>query len=154
MTQPGDPRTTLPFSILTLGVDDVDVSAAFYVAVGFDRPPGPTGLVLLRTLGTVIALHPWDELADDTTLAHPRPPQGATPSFRGVIMSSNRPSRADVDTAFARWVGAGGTGVKPPQEVFWGGYSSYVADPDGHLWEPAHNPLLTFPTEGGFVVHE
>ena len=37
---------------------------------------------------------------------------------------------------------AGGTLVKPPQKVFWGGYSGYFKDPDGHLWEVTHNPLF------------
>ncbi len=35
---------------------------------------------------------------------------------------------------------AGGRIVKPAQRAFWGGYSGYFADPDGHLWEVAHNP--------------
>lgn len=148
MTQPDNPRQTLPFSLLTLGVADVDRSAAFYVAAGFDRPPGPEGLVLLRTVGTVIALHPMSELAAETTL----PPAGA--GFRGVVMSSNQPSRAEVDAAYARWVSAGGTAVVPPAETSWGGYSGYVADPDGHVWELAHNPFLDLPAGGGFVVRD
>ena len=43
---------------------------------------------------------------------------------------------------------AGATSVKPPEEVFWGGYSSYVADPDGHLWEIAHNPYSPNDADG------
>jgi predicted lactoylglutathione lyase len=146
MTQPDNPRQTLPFSLLTLGVADVDRSAAFYVAVGFDRPPGPEGLVLLRTVGTVIALHPLAELLAETRLP------AAGPGYRGVTMASNQPGRDEVDTAFARWVAAGGTAVLPPAATSWGGYAGQVADPDGHLWELAHNPFLELPAGGGFVV--
>ena len=139
----------MPFSLLTLGVSDVDRSADFYVAAGFDRPPGPVGLVLLRTIGTVIALHPWTDLADDAAM----PSEGPTWVFRGVSMASNQGSRADVDAAYTRWMAAGGSALKPPRVTSWGGYAGYVADPDGHLWELAHNPFLDFPAAGGFVVH-
>jgi uncharacterized protein len=142
---------TQPFSLLTLGVQDVERAAAFYEQVGFERPPGPDGLLLLRTVGTVIALHPWGALADDTTLE--AIDVGQALRFRGVTMASNQPSRADVDATFARWVAAGGTPVKEPAEVFWGGYSSYVTDLDGHLWELTHNPFLTFEADGTFTVH-
>ncbi len=149
MTQPGSYRATMPFSLLTLGVGDVDRAAAFYVAAGFDRPPGPAGLVLLRTSGTTIALHPWDELAQEAAVPSP----GQSWAFRGVTMSSNQDSPGAVDAAYARWMAAGGSAVKPPAATSWGGYSGYVADLDGHLWELAHNPHLTFTADGGFVVH-
>ncbi len=42
---------------------------------------------------------------------------------------------------YAAWVAAGAEPIKRPEPVFWGGYSGYVADPDGHLWEIAHNPF-------------
>ena len=61
--------------------------------------------------------------------------------FRGVTLALNCDSRDEVDAVYAAWCSAGATAVKPPEEVFWGGYSSYVADPDGHLWEIAHNPF-------------
>ena len=49
---------------------------------------------------------------------------------------------------FAEWVDKGATPTKPPEAVFWGGYSSYVADPDGHLWEIVHNPLMPNSADG------
>ena len=60
--------------------------------------------------------------------------------FRGVTLALNCDSRDEVDAVFAEWVSAGAVPVKQPEAAFWGGYSSYVADPDGHLWEIAHNP--------------
>lgn len=142
------PRLTMPFSLLTLGVSDVEQSATFYVSAGFERPPGPAGLVLLRTTGTVIALHPWTQLAADAGLSS----EGPTWGFRGVCMASNQASRAAVDSAYTRWMAAGGSALRPPDPTDWGGYAGYVADPDGHLWELAYNPFLDFTADGGFVV--
>lgn len=60
--------------------------------------------------------------------------------FRGVALAHNEPSRADVDRVFAEAVAIGARVVKVPEPTEWGGYSGYFADPDGHLWEVAHNP--------------
>ena len=60
----------------------------------------------------------------------------------------NLVSPGEVDAEFARWVAAGATAVKAPQAAEWGGYSSYVADPDGHLWEIAHNPYMPLHADG------
>jgi hypothetical protein len=56
-------------------------------------------------------------------------------------LSHNVKSKAGVDEVFAVAVAAGARAVKAPQEVFWGGYSGYFADPDGFLWEVAFNPF-------------
>ncbi len=74
-------------------------------------------------------------------------PKRATAS-RGVTLAMNLDSEADVDAMWQRWVDAGAAPVKRPAKVFWGGYSSYVADLDGHLWEIAHNPFVTFDADG------
>ncbi|MGH3496496.1 MAG: VOC family protein [Nocardioidaceae bacterium] len=138
-------------NLITLGVADLERSAAFYTSLGFERPAGPEGIVFLRTTGSVLALFPRDELAADVGV----PAEGS--GFRGVTLAANQDSRADVDTAFAAWVEAGATPVKQPEAVFWGGYSGYVADPDGHLWELAHNPasddnLLQLQPDGSMVL--
>ena len=62
--------------------------------------------------------------------------------FPGFSMAHNLATTAEVDALFARFRDHGVTIVKPPQKVFWGGYSGYIADPDGFLWEIAHNPFL------------
>lgn len=61
--------------------------------------------------------------------------------FRGFTLAHNEPSPAEVDRVFAEAIAAGAKPVKVPQPVFWGGYSGYFADPDGFLWEIAHNPF-------------
>jgi uncharacterized glyoxalase superfamily protein PhnB len=65
-----------------------------------------------------------------------------------VSLAINLSSTDEVDAVFAAWIAVGATAVKQPELVFWGGYSSYVADPDGHLWELAHNPGFALLADG------
>jgi predicted lactoylglutathione lyase len=122
-------------SILTLGVTDLKRSTVFYEGLGFKRSlKSSDGMTWFATGGTVLALYPWGELAEDATI--PREGTG----FRGVTMAINLRSEAEVDLFIRKAEGLGGRIVKAPQKVFWGGYSSYFQDPDGHLWEVAWNP--------------
>ena len=75
------------------------------------------------------------ERAEDATVS----PQGS--GFRGVTLAHNVSSKEEVDRVMTQAKQAGATIVKPAQDVFWGGYSGYFADPDGHLWEVAWNPF-------------
>ena len=134
-------------SIVTLGVADLARSTAFYEALGwrnttasqptitFLQGPRPGG-------GLVLGLFPRDKLAEDAEVADE--PSG----FRAVTLAFNRPSREDVDAFFEQARAAGASEVKKPQAVFWGGYSGYFADPDGHLWEIAHNPFFRMSDDG------
>lgn len=126
---------SLTLSLVTLGVADVARAAAFYEALGLTRARDSNDSVaFFNTSGPVLALFGREALADDAGLS----PEGS--GFRGVTLSWNLPSVAEVDTAMIRFVAAGGSLVKAPEAVFWGGYSGYASDPDGHLWEIAHNP--------------
>lgn len=120
-------------SIITLGVADVERAASFYATVGFERHDLPD-IVFLRTAGPVLALYGWDDLADDAAV----PAAGS--GFRGVTLACNLDSIGAVDAAFAQWLAAGARDVRAPVAKEWGGYSGYVADLDGHLWELAYNP--------------
>jgi uncharacterized protein len=127
-------------SLVTLGVADLARSTAFYEALGWQRSnDGEEAITFLR-LGTpgggwmILGLFGATELADDAL--QPAPHGG----FRGVTLATNQPSPDEVDRVFAAFVAAGATAAKSPEAVSWGGYSGYVADPDGHLWEIAHNP--------------
>jgi uncharacterized glyoxalase superfamily protein PhnB len=73
-------------------------------------------------------------------------PEGS--GFRGVTLAYNTRSRDEVDSVLAEAVAAGARLVKPAEDVFWGGYSGYFADPDGHLWEVAWNPFWTIDVQG------
>ena len=84
------------------------------------------------------------KLAEDLTL----PDDGA--GFAGVTLAHNVGSRAEVDAVFAHAMSVGAKQVKTPRVVFWGGYSGYFADPDGHLWEVAHNPYWELQPDGSY----
>jgi uncharacterized glyoxalase superfamily protein PhnB len=122
-------------SLVTLGVTDLARSVAFYEALGWQQSGASEGTIAFFSLGgTNLALYGVDSLADDAL----QPP--ATGGFRGVTLAINALSVQGVDRLLASFVAAGATVVKPPQTAEWGGYSGYVADPDGHLWELAYNP--------------
>ena len=124
--------------IITLGVRDFAKSLAFY-RDGLRFPThnfkGDEDIVFFRLEGSWLALYPRDKLAEDATVP------GDGTGFSGITLAHNEPSREQVDATFAEAVRAGAKPVKTPQDVFWGGYSGYFADPDGYLWEVAYNPF-------------
>jgi len=137
---------TLParINLVTLGVADVARSTAFYTALGWRPSSGSQPEITFIQLGaTILGLFGHDDLADDAQL-----PRSPAPDFRGVSLALNLDSDDAVDAAMAAARAAGATVVKEPQKVFWGGYSGYFADPDGHLWELAHNPHWTIGADG------
>lgn len=122
--------------MVTLGVADVERSTAFYESLGWQRSSASQeGISFFTMQGSVLGLFGHDELADDAAVAPERS------GFRGVTCALNCANRDEVDVVVAEWVAAGAELITSPEAVFWGGYSSYVADPDGHLWEIAHNPF-------------
>ena len=148
----------LALSLVTLGVADLAASAAFYVALGMvRRDRATTGVVFFQADGrrqpgaggVVLALYPRHELAADAGVIPGRPG-----SFGGIALACNRSSRAEVDATLARATAAGGRPLRPAQETFWGGYSGYVADPDGYPWEIAHNPGFPLDAEGRVILPE
>ncbi|MQS14464.1 VOC family protein [Streptomyces kaniharaensis] len=131
-------------SIVTLGVSDLDRSARFYEDLGWQRSSASSPeIVWFRTADSVLGLFPADELAADAGV-----PGGGEPSFRGVTLAVNLESPALVDAALQTALKAGAVVVKPPTTTSWGGYSGYFEDPDGHLWELAHNPFFPFTEDG------
>jgi uncharacterized protein len=125
-------------SMITLGVRDLGASLAFYRdGLGFPTDNYVEGedCIMFKLEGTWLALYPRASLADDATVA------SSGSGFPGFALAHNVASKALVDETFTLAVAAGATPVKKPQDVFWGGYSSYFADPDGFLWEVAWNPF-------------
>ncbi|NYT11971.1 MAG: VOC family protein [Methanomassiliicoccales archaeon] len=130
-------------SIITLGVREIQKAAEFYEALGFDRSEkSDDNIVWFRTGSTVLGLYLWDALADDVGM----PPGGS--GFRGITLALNMSSKNDVDNMIERVRSLGAFIIKEPQDVFWGGYSSYFRDVDGHLWEVAWNPFTEVDEEG------
>ena len=128
-------------SIICLGVSDLERSRLFYEELGlkthnFDPAQG---VVFFDMEGTWLELFPRSELAKDAGVVDTAV---ATTDFRGVTLAHNEPTKEGVDRVMTEALAAGAKLVKQPQDVFWGGYSGYFSDPDGHLWEVAYNPYL------------
>ena len=131
-------------SIVTLGVSDISVSERFYSnKLGWKKSPDSQGNIIFYDLnGIKLALYPRQALAEDAKTSH----EGS--GFRAVTLAYNARSEAEVDTLFKHFEEAGINIVKSPEKAFWGGYSGYFADPDGHLWEVAHNPFVKIDEQG------
>lgn len=125
-------------SLITLGVADLKKSLTFYRdGLGFPTHnyKEEEGVVFLKMEGTWISLYPKEELAKDAKVVS----EGS--GFPGFSLAHNVSSKEEVDTVFAHALSIGAKEVKRPEEVSWGGYSGYFADPDGYLWEIAYNPF-------------
>jgi hypothetical protein len=137
-------------SLITLGVADLQRAVNFYEnVVGWKPEQSPPGVVFFDLNGVVFALWPHDELAKDMNM-----PAGSVPSYRGYSLAHNARSEAEVDAIFARLKQHGATILKQPQKAFWGGYSGYFSDPDGHVWEIAYNPFWTIRQDGRVMMKE
>ncbi|HLT25414.1 MAG TPA: VOC family protein [Zeimonas sp.] len=129
-------------SLLTLAVDDLERSLAFYRdglgfpsegIVGREFEHGAVAFFDLHG-GLKLALWPRASLAHDAGIAVG--PRSATE----FALAHNVGSKDEVDRVMARAQSAGATIAKPAGRTFWGGYAGYFQDPDRHLWEVAWNP--------------
>ena len=135
-------------SLVTLGVSNLERSIAFYEALGFHRKARKAeGVGFFQAGACAFAVWPSDELAKDSNSNADR-----VQIFRGVALAWNCRSEADVDAAIELARSAGGSVPKPAQKTFWGGYAGYFADPDGHLWEVAHNPGFPLTNDGRLTL--
>lgn len=124
-------------SMITLGVDDLERSVRFYEqGLGLPRMESPPEVAFFTLNGSWLGLYGREALAADAGVS----PEGS--GFAGIALAHNLGSEAEVDELIAQAVAAGATLVKPAEKVSWGGYSGYFADPDGYLWEVAHNPFV------------
>jgi uncharacterized protein len=124
-------------SMITLGVRDLAVSVEFYEkGLGFPRMDSPPEVAFFTLNGTWLGLYGRDALAADANVS------ATGDGFGAFALAHNVRSEAEVDEVMSLAADAGAVVVKAPQKVFWGGYSGYFEDPDGHLWEVAHNPFV------------
>ena len=130
-------------SLITLGVADLAAARAFYEqGLGWMAQSAQPEIVFYQLApGLGLALFPREDLAKD--VGEPLPPTGGA-----ITLALNGRSREEVDATYAQALAAGARAVKAPQPVFWGGYSGYFADLDGHLWELAHNPFCEITPRG------
>lgn len=130
-------------SMVTLGVADLEKSLRFYKALGWrDTRHSQDAVKFLAGRNVVLGLFGRAALAEDAMVTD------TATGFAAITLAVNLASPADVDAFFDTAISAGASGTKKPQKVFWGGYSGYFSDPDGHLWEVAHNPFFPFDEQG------
>lgn len=138
-------------NLVTLGVSDLKEATAFYERLGWKRSSASSEAITFIALdGLVLGLFSRDELAADAGIEAPERP----PEFSGITLAHNVRSEAEVDQMLAFAETCGATITKQAEKVFWGGYSGYFADPDGHLWEVAFNPLAPLDDEGRMQLQD
>ncbi len=122
-------------NMITLGVRDMEKAIRFYEkGLGLPRMPFEGGAAFFTLNGSWLSLYPWEALAKDAVVA------AGGQGFRGVTLAQVVSNKEEVREVLNQAVKAGAKLLKPAQDVFWGGYSGYFADPDGHLWEVAWSP--------------
>ena len=123
-------------NLITLAVHDSEKSVTFYEKLGWKKSKHSVdGLALFPLGGITLALHSRHELAADAGV------EDKPTGFSGITLALNTKSEAEVNTVLIEAEKAGAKIIKPAQKVYWGGYSGYFADLDGHLFEVAFNPF-------------
>jgi uncharacterized protein len=135
-------------TIITLGVQKLSKSLEFYEkGLGWKKSNASNESIAFFDLGgVVLSLYPWDLLAEDANVSCERG------GFSGMTLAYNAKSTEEVDAVLALSAKSGARIMKQAQHVFWGGYSGYFADPDGHLWEVAWNPHFAFDDRDSLVI--
>jgi uncharacterized glyoxalase superfamily protein PhnB len=134
-------------TLITLGVADLAAARAFYARLGWqEHGESQEGVAFFQMQGAVLGLFGAADLAADQG----RP--GADLGTGAITLAQNFASEAEVDAAYQAALAAGGKALKAPEKVFWGGYSGYWADPDGHVWEVAMNPFWPLAEDGSLTL--
>ena len=134
--------------IITIGVRDFKRSYTFYTKIlGWEsKSTIDDEIALFQTSGVVFAIYPLEKLAEDALTS---PEDSGVASF---ALAHNVKSEQEVDEIICDLEAKGVEIIKQPQKVFWGGYSSYFADPDGYRWEVAYNPFSGFDENGNMKI--
>jgi len=124
-------------SMITLGVQDLERSVKFYKeGLGFPKMKSPPEVAFFTINGSWLGLYGRESLAEDASVSS----EGS--GFGGFAIAHNVASETEVNQTIKQALSAGATLSKAAQKTSWGGYSGYFRDPDGHLWEVAHNPFF------------
>lgn len=130
-------------TLITLSVADLAASRAFYEQLGWKEADGGNDLIAFYKLhGQYLSLYDRKALVADIGLPIKARATGA------IALSTNYSSEEDVDAAYQAAVDAGALQLTEPAKTEWGGYSGNYTDPDGHLWEVAHNPFWALDASG------
>ncbi len=134
-------------TLITLGVADLARSKAFYGALGWTPTREiPGEVVFYQINGMALGFFGLGPLAKDQGRPDAKLGTGA------MTLAQNSNTENEVDAAYTAAIAAGATPLKAPEKVFWGGYSGYYADPDGHVWEVAHNPFWPLNEDGSLTL--
>jgi predicted lactoylglutathione lyase len=132
-------------SLVTLGVSDLSAARAFYEALGW-RGHEVEETYFAQAGCCALVLWSRAKLAADAGVAD------VDAGFGGVVLAHNVRSRDEVDDVMAAAAAAGATVTKSAGATFYGGYAGCFADPDGHVWEIAHNPGFALESDGSLVL--
>ena len=134
--------------LVTFGVKDFEAARKFYAEILGWKPSSSSGedVTFFQAGGVVISISPREKLAEDAQIE----PQGN--GFAGFTLAYNAQSESEVNEIIGDLKSKGVEILKEPQKVFWGGYSSYFADPDGNCWEVAYNPFFPFDENGNLKL--
>jgi uncharacterized protein len=133
-------------SLVTLGVSDVGRARRFYEQLGW-RGQEAEDTVFFQAGGIAVVLWAREKLADDSGIT-----DSSEDGFGGIALAQNVRSRDEVDAVITSARDAGATITRAPTETFYGGYAGCFTDPDGHVWEIAHNPGFTLTDDGSLVL--
>jgi predicted lactoylglutathione lyase len=133
-------------SIVTLGVSEIARARAFYEALGW-RGQEVEETVFFQAGGLAVILWGGEKLAADAQID-----DDLSSRYGGIMLAHNVGSRAEVDAILAEAEAAGGLVTKRAEETFYGGYAGHFRDPDGHVWEVAHNPSFTLDADGTITL--
>lgn len=124
-------------SMITLGVSDLPRSIGFYEqGLGLPRMESPPEVAFFTLNGSWLGLYGREALAEDAAVS------AQCGGFAGFSLAHNVGSEAEVDEVMGQAAAAGAVITRPPRKTSWGGYAGYFADPDGYIWEVAHNPFF------------
>lgn len=133
-------------SLITIGVADIGRSRSFYEQLGW-KGHEVEDTVFFQTGGLAVVLWGRDKVAADAGID-----DDGSSRFGGIALAHNVRSREEVDEIVAAAERAGAEVTKPPTETFYGGYAGFFRDPDGHVWEVAHNPGFTVEADGTLTL--
>lgn len=134
-------------TLITLGVSDLERSKAFYAKLGWTVTSEVPGQVVFYQInGMAFGFFSLDGLAKEQNRSVDTLGTGA------MTLAQNHNSTDEVDVAYEQAITAGATPLAAPSKMAWGGYSSYFADPDGHVWEVAYNPYWPLNPDGSLTL--
>ena len=124
-------------SLVTLGVTDLARARAFYEGLGWKVAQQPDEEVCFFQAGGMI-FGLWTALG-----GHGAP---------GIELAHNVRTPEEVTRVLAAAKAAGGSVRRPAVHMEWGGFSGAFADPEGYVWEVAHNPGWTINADGSITI--